>query len=692
MANNHYNQNQWQKNHLEAESSPYLLQHKDNPIWWFPWGQEAFSRAQELNRPIFLSVGYSTCHWCHVMEKDSFETQEVAKILNQSFISIKVDREERPDVDDYYMTAVQAMTKRGGWPMSVLLTSEGVPFWGGTFIPKENFLGLLTEVARVWAQDSQSIGERSSDINQFLQQAMETPKGSGDYNPQQDFEKEFWETFLQRFDSQWGGFLGGPKFPQSLSLMVLLRYHQQSKNPKALEAVTQTLEQMRRGGMYDHVGGGFFRYSTDDHWRIPHFEKMLYDNALLTTTYLEAYQYTKNTEFLDTAQETLDYILRDMTHEKGPYYSAEDADSEHIEGKFYVWDMGELKKLLASKEYEKIVKTFGLTEKGNFHAHKTGDEVTEKRNGPPAIEGNNLFLDPGAQLPHSDLITSALEKMLTHRTKRVRPHLDDKFITSWNGLMISSMALGFRVSKESKYLKSAQKAGEYFLNRFEKDGKLSRTYRKEDSKSFSLADDYALLAQGILDLYETDFEPKWFSFAQDLVNQQLEMFWDSQQGGFFRNDGSDKNLAIRKKDFEDGVRPSSNGVSALNLLRLYSFTGQQDYSKKALKILDIASPYLKKYPQSAPTLVLAHARSRLNPKEVAIVSDIGSTEAKQFLSKLRPEFAPSVSIALGTNGNQNPLLKGRPQQDGKPTFYICQNKTCKFPTTDPNEAFSQLRN
>ena len=679
------------KNSLENETSPYLLQHKTNPVWWQPWGPAAFESAVSQNKPIFLSIGYSTCHWCHVMEKDSFEKADAAAAINKYFVAIKVDREERPDVDSLYMNAVQSLTGHGGWPMTVLLTPDGKAFWGGTFVAHDQLIHLVTQAGEMWKTHPNDLQESADKITAYLAERTELPQGSAELGSVEPL-RQFFHSFEGRFDSQHGGYQGSPKFPPALSLMTLLRIHRETADERPLKMVTQTLQQIRRGGIYDQLGGGFHRYSVDDHWLVPHFEKMLYDNALLTTAYLEAYQVTKDPEFAMTATETLDYVLRDMTSAQGGFYSAEDADSEDIEGKFYVWSLDEVRQHLSEKEFSIFRDTFNLTERGNFHAHRTGDEVTDKRLGPPALTGNILHLKPEVDLKilEKDEIKSALRKLLLLRGKRIRPHLDDKILVSWNSLMISALALGARVLGEPRYLKAAVKGLEFILAQesFQKTppSTLSRTYGQGAWRHRAMAEDYAFLIAALLDVYAADFNPLWVQKAQALHQNLASLFWDSAKGGLFDCDGRDPHLIFRSKNFEDNVVPSANSVAACNGLRFYHLTGEDIYLKQAIQIFDNASVLVQSHPSAVPKLLQALDYRSETSFEVAIVGP----NTPSFFKKTNAEFLPHVVWAFAEKENDLPLLKNRAAVNGALTFYICKNQTCELPETDEKKVLSRI--
>ncbi|MDO8644678.1 MAG: thioredoxin domain-containing protein, partial [bacterium] len=578
-------------NRLGKEKSPYLLQHKDNPVHWFPWGPAAFETAKKENKLIFLSIGYSTCHWCHVMEEDSFERKEVADVLNRDFISIKVDREERPDVDRIYMDAVVAMTGQGGWPLSVFLTPDLKPFFGATFVPRANFIQLLKNIQNVWETQREKILESSEQLMTHLQGApqnipsepipppqnfpplsakgrinpsAEKRGGRGDFLP---ILEESLHSFEDTFDSSFGGFGRAPKFPKSVDCSLLLRLHQRFKDVGAihespLQMVTLTLDKMARGGIYDHLGGGFARYSTDNRWLVPHFEKMLYDNALLTWTYLEAFQVTGNERFASVARETLDYVLRDMTHPEGGFYSAEDADSQREEGKFYVWNEAELKSLLIPEEFDLFKKVYQVTPEGNFVEH-----------GKPNHHTTILSLSEGYdwKIKEDPLLKSAHQKLFAARKKRIHPHKDDKVLTEWNGLMIAAMAKGYQVLGDEKYLQASQHAAEFIKKNLSPSGGLLRRFRDNHAAIPAFASDYAFLIHGLIELYQSDFNPDWLQWAKELQETQDKLFWDSKDGGYFFSEESAQDLIVRTKETHDGATPSGNSVSLLNLLRLNAF-------------------------------------------------------------------------------------------------------------------------
>lgn len=579
-------------NRLSQEKSPYLLQHAKNPVDWYPWGDEAFARAKQENKPIFLSIGYATCHWCHVMERESFEDEEIAKILNEHFVNIKVDREERPDVDQIYMAAVQAMTGSGGWPLSVFLTPYLEPFYGGTYFPPTprygcpGFPTVLQEIAKIWRKENERVIETGQKLTEAIKRAIETEKGK---QPTEEIFKKFFDHAQQIFDDQHGGFGPAPKFPRSEILFLLLRIYQRTGNEQAKKMVEKTLDAMAHGGIYDHLGGGFARYSTDERWRIPHFEKMLYVNALLSKCYLEAYPVTANEDFANVARETLDYILRDMMASTGGFYSAEDADSEGEEGKFYTWSESELKKILTDNELNHFKKIFPLSLASllddKYILHMDSHTPWSKR--------------------YDDEIQIILKKLFEHRSLRVRPILDDKIITSWNGLAISAMTKGYQILDDARYLEAARKAATFILKECWDGKALLRRHCDGDSLCHGTLDDYTLLTAALIDLFEADSDSKWINAAIEIQKRMDELFWDDQNGAYFFTDGTDKTLIIRMKEIADGAIPSGNSVAAMNLIRLHHLMEKAHYRQRFEALIQSVSGQLMDHPQIAPILLIA---------------------------------------------------------------------------------------
>ena len=560
-----------ESNRLIHEKSPYLLQHAYNPVNWYPWCDEAFEKAKREDKPIFLSIGYSTCHWCHVMERESFEDEEIASILNNNFISIKVDREERPDIDSIYMTVCQALTGHGGWPLTIFMTPDKTPFFAGTYFPKNDRMGMsglktiLNSVNQAWLNNREALLHSGSRILDAIKDSFEEDTPESTATISEDIFDEAFSQFKYDFDNIFGGFGSAPKFPTPHNLFFLLRYWYNTKEEYALIMVEKTLESMYKGGIYDHIGFGFSRYSTDEKWLVPHFEKMLYDNALLAIAYLEAYQATKKKKYAEIAQQIFTYVLRDMTSPEGGFYSAEDADSEGEEGKFYIWSKKEINDILGDKDGEKYCKYYNITDEGNF-------------------EGFNIPSLINSVIPDEDneLVESCRKKLFDYRIKRIHPHKDDKILTAWNGLMIAAMAIGGRVLHNEVYTQAAEKAAEFILSKLvREDGRLLARYRDGDAAIPAYVDDYAYLIWGLIELYESTYKPKYLKKSLALNQDLIKLFWDNKSGGLFLYGSDSEQLIIRPKELYDGATPSGNSVAALNFIRLARMTGQHELEEKA---------------------------------------------------------------------------------------------------------------
>lgn len=654
------------QNRLGKEKSPYLLQHRNNPVHWYPWGKEAFQAAQSQSKPIFLSIGYSTCHWCHVMAHQSFENQEVADFLNEHFISIKLDREERPDVDDIYMSAVHAMGQRGGWPLSIFLTPDLKPFYGGTYWPREQFLYLLQQLNDLWTADRTKVLETGDGLVKHLKEQKSSNLGQGQLN--QEIFKRYFSEICGTYDNIWGGFSPAPKFPHSMHLSVLLRIYRRSGKDEALQMVIHTLERMVQGGLYDHLGGGFARYSVDEQWKIPHFEKMLYDNALLAGVYLEAYQVTGIETFAKVAQETLGYVLREMTHPEGGFYSAEDADSEGEEGKFYVWTLEELKRALTEEEFEAFSTIYQISPQGNFE------------NGTIHL---NLKRDVGWEAKTSPLIQSAQKKLFQIRDKRVHPHKDDKILTSWNGLMINAMAKAYQVTGEKKFLEAAHRAMIFLRKNLWCEGKLLARFRDGEAKFHARLEDFAFLIQGLIQLYQCDFNRDVYAWALELQESQDKNFLDPQNGAYFFTDGQDPDLLLRTKEGMDGALPNANAVSALNLLHFRDLEGEEEFGTKAQGIFETFSSLLSEYPYALSQMCLAYDYDCDENFQLAILSLKDSPQDRAGLQKIQRGFYPSLVLAKGPPGQDMPgLLKQRELSGDRTTLYLCRGHTCQAPSHD----------
>ena len=660
-------------NRLIHEKSPYLLQHAQNPVHWFPWGEEAFQAALAENKPIFLSIGYSTCHWCHVLEKESFENQEVADLLNENFISIKVDREELPDVDQIYMSVVRAMTGNGGWPMTVVMTPDRQPFFGGTYFPRDQLIKILSALYTAWAKQPEKIKAVGAKVQAFMESQNDISTGTVKLD--EEILKNHYQQLTFQFDSEYGGFGTAPKFPPTMQLKVLLRVARRTGDDKALAMVEFTLEHMARGGIYDHLGGGFHRYSTDRIWLAPHFEKMLYNQAGLSSIYLEAFQSTQNKMFESVARGILDYVLREMTAPDGGFYSAEDADSEGEEGVFYVWTLDELKKVLTPKEYEKFSKIYRVTAAGNFESGKKGTNILQ------------LKKDVSWKIKSDPAVKTIHEKLFAVREKREHPFKDDKIITAWNGLMLGSLAKAYQVLREPEYLRAAQDSARFIESHLYRNDKLLRRFRQGEAKHSSGLDDYAYLIQGLITLYETDFDEHWIQWAQRLQKKQDELFWDSEAGGYFLSEKNANFLPVRNKEFADGARPNSNAVAVLNLLRLYNLTFAKEYHQKAKKVLSVIGDRMDRFPTGFAQMLIALDFYLDRSKEIAVVGPKDSAEKNAIIKMLHTRFVPNKVLAYSPpKGNSRlGILQDKYSQKGQTVVYVCENNICKYPTGDPKK-------
>lgn len=658
-------------NHLANETSPYLLQHADNPVDWYPWSEEALQKAKTEDKPIFLSIGYSACHWCHVMAHESFEDVRVAAVLNQHFISIKVDREERPDLDRIYMSAVQAMTGRGGWPMSVFITPEGQPFYGGTYFPPKprygmpSFTDVLLGIADAWQNRRQELVESGQRLVAAIEQQSVI---SGDLEPETlnpETLKSAFENLWQRFDRTHGGWGDAPKFPQPMALEFLLRHHHTTGDPLALRMVTQTLDAMARGGMYDQLGGGFHRYSVDDHWLVPHFEKMLYDNAQLARVYLHAWQLTGVPFYRAIAEEILDYVVREMTDPSGGFYSTQDADSEGEEGKFFVWTPAEIRDLLC-QEAEAFMAAYGVTERGNF-------------------EGQDILEYVGHKSQRAEL-AEARRKLFAAREQRVHPGRDEKVLTSWNGLMLAAFAEAARALNRDDYRQVAERNAGFLLSELRReDGRLYRTWKGGEAKIDGYLEDYAHLGVGLLELYQTTFEPRWYLAARELAEVMIAHF-SAPDGGFFDTSDDHEELITRPRELQDNAVPSGNAMAALGLLRLAGLAVEPRYAELARRSLVQVQLMLRRYPLGFGQWLIALDCALSHPHEIAIVGDPESADTRALLDVCTIGYRPHQIVALGAPDSEAsavPLLQGRGQIEGRATAYVCIDFACRPPVTDP---------
>jgi len=690
-------------NRLVLESSPYLLQHAHNPVNWYPWGDDAFETATKLGRPVLLSIGYSTCHWCHVMEEESFEDEEIARYLNENYVAIKVDREERPDVDAVYMNAVQALTGSGGWPMTTWLTTDRKPFYGGTYFPardgdrgtRTGFLTLLRKWKTEYEGSRNRVAESGAELAEQIRRSMASPS-AGSLVPAESVldtaSLHYWSTF----DATWGGTRQTPKFPSTLPIRFLLRHHRRSKSSQSLQMATLTLEKMARGGMYDHIGGGFHRYSTDARWIVPHFEKMLYDNARLAMDYLEAYQVTRREDFARVAREILRYVGRDMTSKEGAFYSATDADSPgekgHAEeGRFFTWKPAELRAALGDEHAKIVIGYYGVTEEGNFE----GRSILHVPTPLPEVAATLKVAEDTLGL----LIEQSRELLYAERAKRPPPGRDEKILTAWNGLMVSAYARAALVFGDPDHARRAASAADFVLTKLRKDGRLFRTFKDGEAKNNACLDDYAFLIAGLLDLFEVTGEPRWLKEAISLDRMLEDHFEDKTEGGFFLTRDDHAELFVREKPAYDGAEPSGNSIHALNLLRLEEL-GSPDhhYGERAERTLKAFYKTLSSSPSRLSEMLLALDFRYDAPKEIVIVAPKTRNEADPFLARLRQGYVPNRVLSVVTAGADQdaqsqlvPALRGKIAQRGKATAYVCEHHMCELPTTDPEVFGRQIQ-
>jgi hypothetical protein len=699
-----------QANSLINEKSPYLLQHAFNPVHWLPWGDEAFKRAEREDKPVFLSIGYSTCHWCHVMAHESFEDEEVAAYLNEHFITIKVDREERPDLDQIYMAATQAISGGGGWPMSVFLLPDRRPFYAGTYFPPQSgygrpgFLDLLKQLHVIWQEDRSKLTDHAGQVTDRLRSEA---VGEESKKPlTEDLLHLCFQQAAQSFDSDFGGFGAAPKFPRPVIFDLLLRYNAWHTNEQAREMVLLSLKKMAHGGMYDQLGGGFHRYSVDGQWRVPHFEKMLYDQGQLASLYFDAFQVSQEPFYRDTGKEILDYVLRDMTAAKGGFYSAEDADSvdehdsaKHGEGLFYLWKDADIVNLLGPENGAIFSFFYGAAPDGNALA----DPMHE-------FQGKNILYAKNSLAATAQKFATAepeIQKILTHgkallfaaRLKRPRPHLDDKIITAWNGLMISAMAKGFKVTGDATYLRAATNSAGFLEKNLvsRKDNTLFRRYRDGEANFQGQLDDYAFFIQALLDLYSAGFDNHWLELAVELTKKQITLFSESEQGAFFDSPATAQHVLVRMRNDYDGAEPAGNSITAMNLLRLAQITGNKDWRNRAEGILTFFASGLMSHPFGRPAMAAAYDLSRQKPRQIIIAGSQGAADTEELLKMINASYLPTALVLLADNGpGQNFLARNMPfieymtAVDGKATAYVCENFTCKKPVNSPEELSALL--
>ena len=675
-------------NRLRDESSPYLRQHAHNPVDWYPWGEEALALAKTQDRPILLSVGYSACHWCHVMERESFENEQIAAIMNEQFVNIKVDREERPDIDEIYMTAVQAMTGQGGWPMTVFLAPDLRPFYGGTYFPPEDRYGrpgfpkVLASIAEYYRENRAGIEEKAGELMQTIEQNAQflTP---GEI-PGEEILDGASEQLKINYDSTYGGFGGAPKFPPSMSLSLLLRDYLRRGDHRSLAMVEHTLKGMAQGGMNDQLGGGFHRYSVDEHWLVPHFEKMLYDNALLVWTYLEAYQATQNEFYREVVEHTLGYVLREMTRPAGGFYAAQDADSEGEEGKFFTWFPEEIEELLGEEDAVLFNRYYGVSPEGNFEHGRSILHVESE-----LAEVARLLKVPTAQL--AEVVTRGRAVLLAARQERIAPERDDKILLAWNGLMISAMARAYQVIDDERYLQAAVEAADFILANMVCDDLLLHTYKDGRASISAFQDDYACLINGLLDLYEASFELRFFVAAERWTTVMVERFWDGDRGGFFYAEAAAADLIVRTKNPFDNATPSGNSIGALVLLRLGQMKGDQALWQRGEQTLALFEQLLRRSPAAGSQMLCALDFYLAQPSEIAMVGS--RAECRAFAAVLHGRFAPNkvlVSAAAGASDAATvlPLLEGKLMVGGR--AFLCRNSTCSQPLLTATDLLREL--
>jgi uncharacterized protein len=672
-------------NHLINETSPYLLQHAHNPVDWYPWGDEAFEKARREDKPVLLSIGYSACHWCHVMAHESFENEAIAQLMNEHFVNIKVDREERPDLDQIYMNAVQMMTHHGGWPMTVFLTPNAVPFYGGTYFPPQDrynmpgFPRILIGVAEAYKERPDEIRETGTSLITELRRLSDT--GVSDHSIEPELLDAAYSGMVRNYDSVNGGFGGAPKFPPAMSLEFLLRNYVRTGKSDALQIVSHTCAKMANGGIYDQLGGGFHRYATDSKWLVPHFEKMLYDNALLSRVYLHYFQVSDDAAARTTVEGILDYVLREMTHPDGGFYSTQDADSEGHEGKFFVWDIQEIRDALGETAAARLCDYYNITAGGNFEGKNI---LNVTRSLEDVATAHNVSVDElQASLDESRRILFEL------REKRVKPDRDEKIITAWNGLMMASFAEAGVVLNRPDYTEAALRNATFVLSNLLQDGMLLRTWKDGRAKFNAYLEDYAFVAEGFLTLFETTGEFRWLTKSLALTVQMVKEFWDEDAGAFFFTGKSHENLIVRSKDFFDNATPSGNSVAAMLLLRLAILEGKEEYRNLATATLRETASQARRYPSGFGYALSAVDFLLSTPKEVAIV---GNTpfDIQPMLREVWRRYLPNKVVAPSFGVDMIPLLEGRTTVNGLPTAYVCEHYACKQPVTDVPALREQL--
>lgn len=674
-------------NHLINETSPYLLQHAHNPVEWYPWGEEAFEKARAADKPMLVSIGYSACHWCHVMEHESFEDEQTAAIMNEHFVNIKVDMEERPDVDQIYMNFVQLTTGHGGWPMNVFITPDKIPFFGGTYFPPDSRYNMpswrqvLVSVAEAYRDKREELLHSASEILGEMRRVGLAEFGTGNLSPDQ-MDAAFL-SFTRTFDATNGGFGGAPKFPPSMSLEFLLRYFYRTQDEKALEMVTKTCTKMARGGMYDQLGGGFHRYSVDAVWLVPHFEKMLYDNAQLARVYLHVYQITKDDFYKRVAVETLEYVRREMFDEKGGFYSTQDADSEGAEGKFFVWTPSEVEEILDERDAQIFNFYYDVSEDGNFEEKNILNVNYTIESTAEALKISEAELE--------ETLERGRKRLFAEREKRVKPFRDEKILTAWNGLMTATFAEAGAILESADYLEIARRNADFILENLQSDGYLLRTYKDGRAKLNAYLEDYANFADALVELYQVSGERKYLTEARRLADLMITEFWDEENGGFFFTANNHEQLIVRNKDYYDSATPSGNSVAADVLLKLSKLAGDEKYERLAVTVLRLVAPQIRRSPNGFGR-ALSALEFYLNPtKEIVIIGGKGNELEREVWREYLPDKVVVLSDEEGKDAEIIPLLQARKMIENRPTAYVCRNFTCQKPATNAGELRGQLK-
>jgi uncharacterized protein len=669
-------------NRLIHETSPYLIQHAHNPVDWYPWGEEALQKAKSENKPILLSIGYSACHWCHVMEHESFEDEKIAALMNDLFVNIKVDREERPDLDEVYMNAVQMLTGRGGWPMTVFLTPEGKPFYGGTYFPPEDRYGvpgfpkILMGVANAYREKPRDVEKSVEQILAGLKRMSLSTENQRDFAA--DIIARSAEQLSQAYDADHGGLGRAPKFPNVGVYEIFLRHYHKSKNKRFLEMVTHTLTKMAQGGIYDHVGGGFHRYSVDEKWLVPHFEKMLYDNAQLVRIYAQLFSVTRDPLFKQVVDETMDYLMREMLHSEGGFYSTQDADSEGEEGKFFVWTEAEINRILGGESSEIFCRMYDVSEQGNFEEKNILHPILTPE------QASKFFRRDVKEI--QSLVSDAKRKLFREREKRIKPFRDEKILTSWNGLMLSGVAAAIKVAAHPAYLDAANRTVDFLFTQLFRDGRLLHTYKDGTAKILGYLDDYAFLAAGLLDLFEATLDRVNLERASELAEIMLREFSDEAGGGFFYTGRSHEPLIAQSKPVFDGSIPSGNAMATQVLLRLYHYRGKEGYLKRAEEVLRTYYTAMENQPFGFAHMLAALDFYLEKPQEIVLVGDKKNPATIELLAKIQSLYLPNVTLQLASPDEPlqkiSVLLAGKRQIEGRPTAYVCHNFTCSRPVVE----------